>query len=78
MRPSFQEKILFHQDNAHTHENVLEIAKMNELKYELLELLHQRLPSDYYFFRRLKQFVRGKRFSSKGVAVSDVDENLAL
>ncbi|XP_059224868.1 histone-lysine N-methyltransferase SETMAR-like [Stomoxys calcitrans] len=37
-RPGLQhKKIVFHQDNAPAHKSVLTMAKINELKYELLD-----------------------------------------
>ena len=48
----------------------------NELKYELLEhpsYSPDLAPSDYYLFRNLKQFLRGKRFSSNEEAITAVD-----
>jgi len=80
-RPGLQhKKIIFHQDNAPAHKSVLTMAKFNELKYELLEhppYSPDLAPSDYYLFRNLKQFVRGKRFSSNEEAISVVEQYFA-
>ena len=35
------------------------------------------LPSDYYLFRNLKQFLRGKRFSSNEEAIAAVEQYFA-
>ena len=51
------------------------MTKFNELKYELLEhppYSPDLAPSDYYLLS-LKQFLRGKRFSSNEEAITAVD-----
>lgn len=77
-RPGLQhKKIIFHQDNARVHKSVLTMAKFNELKYELLEhppYSPDLAPSDYFLFRNLKQFLRGKRFSSNEEAIATVQQ----
>ncbi|XP_069968062.1 uncharacterized protein [Bactrocera oleae] len=59
---------------------VLTMTKFNEVKYELLEhppYLSDLATSDYYLFRNLKQFLRGKRFSSNEEAIAAVDRYFA-
>ena len=56
------------------------MTKFNELKYKLLEhppYSPDLAPSDYYLFRNLKQFFRGKRFSSNEAAITAVDKYFA-
>ena len=76
-RPGLQHKqIIFHQNNSPAHKGVEIMTKFNELKYELLEHLPYSpdlASSDYYLFRNLKQFLRGKRFSSNEEAITAVD-----
>ena len=60
-----KKKILFHQDNVRPDTSALAMGKLHELKYKLIE--HpphspELAPSDYYLFRNLKQFFRGKVF----------------
>lgn len=67
-RPGLQKKkVIFHQDNAPAHKSKKTIAKISELKYELLEhppYSPDLAPSDFWLFSHLKKFMRGKRFSS--------------
>ena len=52
------------------------LTKFNELKYEFLEHPPHSPDvalSDYQLFRDLKQFLRGKRFSSNEEAITAVD-----
>ena len=80
-RPGLQKKtIIFHQDNARVHTGFLTMVKLNELKYELFEhppYSPDLAPSDYYLFRNLKQFLRGKRFSSNEEAIAAVEQYFA-
>ena len=80
-RPGLQKKtIIFHQDNARVHTSFLTMVKLNELKYELFEhppYSPDLAPSDYYLFRNLKQFLRGKRFSSNEEAIAAVEQYFA-
>ena len=58
----------------------LTMVKLNELKYELFEhppYSPDLAPSDYYLFRNLKQFLRGKRFSSNEEAIAAVEQYFA-
>ena len=80
-RSGLQKKtIIFHQDNARVHTSFLTMVKLNELKYELFEhppYSPDLAPSDYYLFRNLKQFLRGKRFSSNEEAIAAVEQYFA-
>uniref|UniRef100_A0A034WT27 Histone-lysine N-methyltransferase SETMAR n=1 Tax=Bactrocera dorsalis TaxID=27457 RepID=A0A034WT27_BACDO len=68
-RPGLEmEKTLFQQDNAPCHKSTLTMAKIHELKFELLEhppYSPDSAPSDFHLFPELKKFMSGKRFSSK-------------
>ena len=75
-RSGLQHKKIFHQDNASVHKSVLTMTKFKDLKYELLEhppYSPDLAPSDYYLFRNLKQFLRGKYFSSNEEAIAAAD-----
>lgn len=66
----------FQQDNAPVHKNVLTMAKITELKYELLEhppYSPDLAPSDFDLFPHLKRFMRGKRFSSHEEIIAAVE-----
>lgn len=80
-RPGLQhKKIIFHQDNAPAHKSVLSMSKFNELKYELLDhppYSPDLAPSDFYLFRNLKQFLRGKHFLSNEEAIAAVEAYFA-
>ena len=77
-RPSLQKKkIIFHQDNAPAHAAQKTIAKITDLKYELLQhptYSPDLAPSDFWLFSHLKKFMRGKHFSSNEEAIAAVDE----
>ena len=54
-RPHLEKKkVLFHQNNALVHTSVIKIAKINYLKFNLLNSLDL-APSDYFFFTNLKK-----------------------
>jgi len=58
-RPGLQKKkVLFHQDNAPCYKSILTMAKINELKFELLEhppYSPDLAPSDFHLFLDLKK-----------------------
>ena len=76
-RPGLQKKkIIFHQDNAPAHKSVLTMAKINELKYELLDhppYSPDLAPSDFFLFPDLKKFLSGKRYASNQEAIDAVN-----
>lgn len=80
-RPGLQKKkILFHQDNAPCHKSILTMAKIHELKFELLEhppYSPDLAPSDFHLFPELKKFMRGKRFSSNEEVITAVEAYFA-
>ena len=56
----WQEKVIFHQDNAHLHTSVIAMAK----RYELLPYSPDLALSDFHFFLKLNIFLGGRRFST--------------
>ncbi|GFV92572.1 mariner transposase [Trichonephila clavipes] len=65
-RPHLSKKTLFHQDNVHAHKSVIVMAKINELKFELLPhapYAQDLAPSEYFLFLNLKKWLSGQRFS---------------
>jgi hypothetical protein len=70
-----KEKIIFHQDNAPSHESLLEMGKLRDLHYELSEnppYFPDLAPSDFFLFPKLKLFLVGQRFSSNQEAIAAV------
>lgn len=60
-----KKKVLFHHDNAPAHSSLKPMAKMHELRFELLAhptYSPDLAPSDYYLFPDLKRWLAGKRF----------------
>jgi histone-lysine N-methyltransferase SETMAR len=71
-----KKKIVFHQDNAPTHKNVLAMGKLRDVHYELLEhppYSPDLAPSDFSLFPKLKLFLAGQRFSSNQEATAAVE-----
>lgn len=72
-RPGMQrKKILYHQDNAPAHRSMLTMAKLNEIRFELLPhppYSPDLAPSDYYLFSDLKQHLRGQRYHSNAEVI---------
>lgn len=71
-----KKKVLFHQDNAPVHTSVIAVAKINELKFELLPhapYSPDLAPSDYFLFPNLKKWLGGKRFANNEEVESAVD-----
>jgi len=80
-RPHLQKKkILFHQDNAPSHTSVVAMAKIHELRFELLDhppYSPDLAPSDFFLFPHLKIAVGGQRFSSNEEAITFVNNYFA-
>ena len=73
-----KKKVIFHQDN--THSNISAMAKIHELKYELL--LHlpyspDLAPSDFHPFPKLKMFLGGQGFSTTEELTGKVEWHFA-
>lgn len=68
-----KKKVLFHQDNAPAHKCAVAMAKLYELRYELVPhppYSPDLAPSDYYLFPDLKKWLGGKRFESNGEVIA--------
>lgn len=76
-RPGLQKKkIIYHHDNAPAHSAQKTIAKISDLKYEILQhppYSPDLAPSDFWLFPHLKKFMRGKRFSSNEEVIAAVE-----
>lgn len=62
-----RKKILFHHNNAPVHSSIVDMAKINELKFELMPhppYSPDLTSSDYYLFPNFKKWLGGKRFGS--------------
>ncbi|GBP84033.1 Histone-lysine N-methyltransferase SETMAR [Eumeta japonica] len=60
-----KKKVLFHQDNARVHTCLVTMAKIHELRYELLPhpaYSPDLAPCDYYLFPNLKKWLGGLNF----------------
>ena len=80
-RPHLQKKkILFHQDNAPSHTSVVAMAKIHELRFELLDhppYSPDLAPSDFFLFPKLKTALERQRFSSNEEAMTFVNNYFA-
>ncbi|GFV09790.1 mariner Mos1 transposase [Trichonephila clavipes] len=71
-----KKKVLFHQDNAPALKPVIAIAKINELKFELLPdapYSPDLAPSDYFLFSNMKKWLSGQRSSNDEEVISAVN-----
>jgi len=62
-----RKKVLFHQDNARVHTCLKSMAKIEQLKFELVDhppYSPDLAPSDFFLFPNLKKWLAGQRFSS--------------
>ncbi|GFW58667.1 mariner transposase [Trichonephila clavipes] len=74
-----KKKVLFHQYNVPAHKSVTAMAKMNELKFELLPhapYLPDLSSSDHSLFPNLKKWLSGQRFSNDEEVMSAVNDCL--
>ncbi|GFT10526.1 mariner Mos1 transposase [Trichonephila clavipes] len=75
-RPHFKKKkILFHQDNAPSHASAVTMAKIHELRFELLDLTPYSpdlAPSNFFFFPHVIIALGGQRLSSNEEAITFV------
>jgi len=76
-RPHLQKKkVLFHQDNAPCHKSMKTMAKLNELRFELLThppYSPDLAPSDFFLFSDLKRMLAGKKFKSNDEVISETE-----
>lgn len=71
-----KKKILFHHDNAPAHTSIVAMAKINDLKFELMPhppYSPDLAPSDYYLFPNLKKWLGGKRFADNEEVIEAVN-----
>ncbi|GBP33922.1 Histone-lysine N-methyltransferase SETMAR [Eumeta japonica] len=71
-----KKKVLFHQDNARVHTCLVTMAKIHELRYELLPhpaYSPELALCDYYLFPNLKKWLDGKRFESNKEVITETN-----
>ena len=71
-----KKKVLFHQDNTPAHKSRIAMAKINELKFELLPhapYSPDLAPSDYILFPNLKKWLSGQKCSNNEEVMSTVN-----
>lgn len=71
-----KKKVLFYQDNARVHTCLVTMAKIHELRYELLPhpaYSPDLAPCDYYLFPNLKKWLGGKRFESNEEVITETN-----
>jgi histone-lysine N-methyltransferase SETMAR len=71
-----KKKVLFHQDNAPSHTSAVSMAKIHELRYELLPhppYSPDLAPSDFFLFPNLKKWLGGKRFTSNEELITETN-----
>ena len=65
-----KKKMLFHQDNAPVYTSIIAMAKISELKFELLPhapYSPDLALSDYFLFPNLKKWLGDRRFTNEEV-----------
>jgi [histone H3]-lysine36 N-dimethyltransferase SETMAR len=76
-RGKLSKGVLFHQDNAPSHTSCVAMAAIHQAGFELVEhppYSPDLAPSDYRLFPKLKEHLRGKKFSSDEEVMSAVNE----
>lgn len=71
-----RKKVLFHHDNAPVHSCVVAMAKIHELKFEMLPhppYSPDLAPSDYHLFPNLKKHLGGQRFHRNDEVIEAVN-----
>lgn len=72
-----KKKVLFHQDNAPAHKAGITMAKLEELRYGLVEhppYSPDLAPSDFFLFPQLKKNLSGQKFSSDAEVITAVNQ----
>lgn len=75
-----KKKVLYHQDNAPSHTSLKAMAKLDQLRFQLVAhppYSPDLAPSDYYLFPNLKRWLQGKRFRSNEEVISEVEAYFA-
>jgi len=68
--------VLYQHDNASSHTSLKAMAKLEQLRFELVAHPPYSLdlaPSDYYLFPNLKWWLQGKRFTSNEEVVAEIE-----
>ena len=71
-----KKKILFHKDNARVHTCAVSMAKIMELKFELLQyppFSRDLVSSDFFLFSNLKKCLGRQRFTSNEEVIAQTD-----
>ena len=75
-----KKKVLFHHDNAPAHSSAIAIAKLVELRYELLShppYSPDLAPCDFYLFPNMKKWLGGKRFTTNEEVIAETEAYFA-
>jgi histone-lysine N-methyltransferase SETMAR len=75
-RGKLRRRVLFHQDNAPVHKSSVAMAAIRDAGFEVLEhppYSPDLAPSDFYLFPKLKEHLRGQKFSSNQDVMSAVN-----
>jgi len=71
-----KKKVLYHHDNAPSHTSLKAMAKLDQLRFELVAhppYSPDLAPSDYYLFPNLKRWLQGKRFTSNEEVIAETE-----
>jgi len=71
-----KKKVLYHHDNAPSHTSLKAMAKLDQLRFELVAhppYSPDLVPSDYYLFPNLKRWLQGKRFRSNEEVIAETE-----
>jgi len=71
-----KKKVLYHHDNAPSHTSSKAMAKLEQLRFELVAhppYSPDLAPSDYYLFPNLKRWLQGKRFRSNEEVIAETE-----
>jgi len=71
-----KKKVLFHHDNALAHLSAIAMAKLIELRYELLShppYSPDLAPCDFYLFLNMKKWLGRKRFASNEEVTAETE-----
>ena len=68
-----RKKAIFHQENACPHPSVIAMAKIHELRYELLLYSPDLAQSDFHLFPKLETFLGGLTLSTAEELTAEVE-----
>ncbi|XP_014293834.1 histone-lysine N-methyltransferase SETMAR-like [Halyomorpha halys] len=72
--------VIFHQDNPRSHKSAITMAKLHELRYELLPhppYSPDLLPSDFHLLPKLKIFLGGGRYPTTEELTAELERYYA-